>query len=316
MKSADERHVLYAMHPEQGAFTTQAQVLCDAFRNVGVTMDLLENGSGPLDLSRYEMVFSEAEPSSLRASRQQGVPCFGIGDRWITEAPAADSLIRKTVHWLSRHYPQADFQLPLHWHASRPGVLPPIIDRRFKRLRSAQDFTLVYLPEQSPIDVIAQLAKLRSKHFVVYSPAIDQPSQQQNITLYPMSASDFRHHLQRASRLVCHLDVELIAQALSMGLPILACPGQRRQQEIDARAFARLQLGKVTRRLNALSLETFVTSLSHAPPIDFPDVATEIVRHCLGDDPRDSEAPAARLWATMTPLSSTTAPATPLRPTG
>ena len=68
-------------------------------------------------------------------------------------------------------------------------------------------------------------------------------------------------------------------------------------RERGANVLARNGIARTTRALGVLSLERFIESVETIAPANYPDVAGEIVHHCLHDDPHDIESLAARLWA-------------------
>lgn len=248
------------------------------------------------DMERYEFVLSESEPLSVWASRLHQVPCFSVGHA-ATVATGAAHPVTEAKRWPHRRLPTSG-ALATYWYPVHPTVLPPLVDTRLSRMRIVQDFTLVFLPEEELPPLVSLLSQLRSKHFVVYSPAVERASQWQNVSLYPACEANFRLHLERTNRLICHVDAELIAQALHVGLPLLVKPASgRAERKADVHALLERRLGRVVRTLGPLNLERFIESAGGRQPMDYPDVAREIAYQCLHDDPRDVERLAARLWA-------------------
>ena len=254
-------------------------------------------GTGGFDIGRYRAVFSESEPLSAWASRLQKVPSFGIGHA-LPDAAGNAPTGERASRWLNRQRLPIGHALSTHWCRTSRAVLPPLVDAGIERVRIAQDFTLAYLPEDELSRLVSLFSQLRSKHFIVYSPAVVRASQQQNVSLYPAADKGFRHHLERANRLVCHADPGLVAQALHVGLPLLVKPGEAARSG-DADLLLAAGLARVSRSLGVLTLEEFVESSDERRPLAYPDVAAAIARHCLSGEGFDAEALAERLWSAV-----------------
>lgn len=200
----------------------------------------------------------------------------------------------------------ADSSIGFHWHPYQSNILPPMIDTSLVAINTGQMFTLVYLPYEDLHSTVELLQQFQREHFVVYSPAVSIETQLRNVSIYPLSSSGFKHHLQRCSRVICNAGFELISEALYLGKPVLtkALEGQF-EQSANALTLEKLGLAYVTRTLSIFSLDSFIDNSVQCEPILYPNVAKALVDHCLQGSPADVPELSRSLWSQVGINSST-----------
>lgn len=251
-----------------------------------------------LRTDRYDLVISDFEPITARAARRRNTRSLAIGHQYAlcenSPLPAGDYISK----WILKRYAPANSAIGFHWHPYQNNILPPMIDTSLASISTGQDFTLVYLPFEDLPSTVELLQQLPNEHFVVYSALVSIETQRQNVSIYPLSSNGFKHHLQRCSRIICNTGFELVSEALFLGKPVLTKPLEGQfEQSANALTLKKLQLANVTRALNILNLDSFLSHSTPNKPIHYPDVAKALVNHCLEGAPADLPELSRQLWA-------------------
>ncbi len=229
-----------------------------------------------LDLSTYDLVLSDFEPISAWAAKLQRIPCITLGHQYAFQ----HNIPIEGASWLSkaviRHFAPGQEQLGLHWHHFDQPILPPILDLSDVYEKSTQDMILVYLGFENPDQVIPLLQQFPTVQFVYYG-EFDAPSEQQNVSLRPLSVSGFRRDLHCCQGVICNAGFELASEALQLGKRLLVKPLHGQMEQLsNALALEQLDLGSRMQQLSAAAIEEWL-KVPSAPHCHYPDVAKAIV---------------------------------------
>lgn len=247
---------------------------------------------------RYDLIISDCEPITAWASEVSGVPSFGLGHIAALGAAESDDASAKAIGRFLQKYAPTTHPVGLDWQRTMATVMPPMIDETLEPIMSGQSCVVVYLPSVPIDELMSVLRQFPKEHFIVYSPLVTSDTQHNNVSFYQESVAGFRHHLQRASRLICHGEFDLVSTALHLGIPVLVQPMDAHlEQTANAVTLKRLKLASTTRTLSVLGLEKFLDSERGQNPHPFPNVAEALARFFLTAQASDLESLSDTLWA-------------------
>lgn len=235
-----------------------------------------------LPTQQYDLVITDFEPTVAWAARFRRTPSLALGHQYALCGSAPRPQGDLFAKWLIQHFAPASQQVGMHWHRYHPETLPPMVDTTLARNFIEQEYTLVYLPFENLNETVTLLQQLKREHFVLYSPNVKLETQHRNVSIYPLSKSRFRHHLQCCSRVICNTGFELITEAMHLGLPVLTKPLQGQYEQMsNAMALKELQLATVVHSIGVLTIDKFMCQEQQLPGQHYPDVASALAYYCV-----------------------------------
>ncbi|GAB2896681.1 MJ1255/VC2487 family glycosyltransferase [Microbulbifer echini] len=272
------------------SFTTLAQLKIRRF-----IKDVRE-----LPLNEFDLVISDYEPVTAWAAKMRKKPSVGIGHQYAFLYPIPMPRFNWLFHTVLRIFAPTNKSLGLHWHHFGNPILPPIVPPQPKPENDTANYILVYLPFEHPTPMLEELSRIE-RQFVVYGVPENLPTAE-NIEIKAPSTEGFQRDLANARAVICNSGFELLAEALSLGKPILSRPlAYQFEQEANAKALAQLRLAKIVSSINANSIRSWLKN--HPPPlrIQWPDVAQAIAAW-IADGCRKNPSELARgLWNQVIP---------------
>lgn len=193
-----------------------------------------------LDVSNFDLIVTDYEPITAWAGRLAGVRVLGLGHQYAfgEDIPQARAtMIDKLV---LQNFAPADIELGLHWHHFDAPILPPIAPVH-EHSGEQGNFTLVYLPFESMLDITRLLKRFPNENFMIYHPDA-QDHRIKNLHWRKPSRSSFPIALAACKGVICNAGFELASETLQLGKKILVKP-MAKQVEQHSNAIALQQLG-------------------------------------------------------------------------
>lgn len=127
-----------------------------------------------IDLTPYDLVINDFEPVTAWAAKRQGVPCIGISHQNAFRYDVPKEGGNWIEHSVIQHFAPTEHSIGLHWYHFEQPILPPIVHTLVgeQQTKTAQDFTLVYLPFEDLESISELLMKFISHNFVCYHPDV------------------------------------------------------------------------------------------------------------------------------------------------
>ena len=252
-----------------------------------------------LDLSAYDLVLADFEPITAWSAKLQGVPCITIGHQYAFyhQVPVeGDDFISRTI---MKYFAPGAEQLGLHWHHFDQPILPPIVDLEDLELPPQLGHILVYLGFENPDHVIPLLQQFPETQFVYYG-EFKAKEQRGNVSLRPLSATEFKPDLKASDGVICNAGFELASEALHLGKRLLVKPLQGQMEQLsNARALCDLGLGHRMEKLSATAIGDWITN-APSPHCDYPDVAKAIAEWLLDAERVSVPELSKQLWQQAT----------------
>jgi uncharacterized protein (TIGR00661 family) len=247
-------------------------------RNVLLSPSMLfQNAAAYLDDVRHfapKVVISDFDSYSWFFAKRFGLPIISIDnqqiihkcrhEKEITKGVMAD--YRATRAFVKAKLPRCDHYLITTFF--RPHVrgkfedkvtlVPPILRREILEAKPTRgDHVLVYQTSTSDRALLAELARLPARKFVVYG--LRRDAVQGNVTLKGFSETGFVTDLASARAVVTNGGLSLIHEAIYLGKPILSVPVRHQfEQEMNARYLEQYGYGLAAPRMDADVLEAFL----------------------------------------------------------
>ncbi|WP_419569475.1 MJ1255/VC2487 family glycosyltransferase [Rheinheimera sp.] len=229
-----------------------------------------------LDCRAYDLVLTDFEPVTALASRRQQVRSVAFGHQYafLHQIPMTHD------NWVSRsvfqHYAPARQQIGLHWHHFGQPILPPIVDLEPASHSVEPSQVLVYLPFEAPEQVMHWLSPLTDFRFKLYGPGLSK-AELGHISTSPPCLADFKQDLHRSAFVLCNAGFELVSEALQLKKRILVKPLHRQmEQESNALALTKLQLGSAVSQLNTEQIGRWLVSDAAYQQVQYPNVAQRL----------------------------------------
>lgn len=264
-----------------------------------------------LNTRRYDLVLTDYEPITAWAARRQGTPVLALGHQYGLHQPVPLDGFGWWQRRLLANFAPARQQIGLHWHhfdsvaSDRRVILPPVVhlvagteattDCMQAGAQDNAGFVLVYLPFESPQDIVSWLAPLSNWRFKVYGVgALD--SALPHVSFMPASVQRFQQDLRHCQAVISNAGFELISESLQLKKKILVKPLQGQpEQSANAAALQQLQLADSCPQLNSGKIESFLQCYQSALQVQYPDVAAAISRWLMAGQWFDV-SPLASLW--------------------
>jgi uncharacterized protein (TIGR00661 family) len=249
------------------------------------------------DASGYELVITDFEPITARIAKRNNLPCIGLAHQYAFayDIPIAES---SPIEWLViKNFAPAEFLVGLHFYHFDHPILPPIISCfDHSKTTTIENKILAYLPFEHIGDIISLLQPFKTHQFFIYHD-LEKPDDFENLHLRPFSREGFLKDLKECAGIVSNAGFVLIAEALNLGKKILVKPlnGQM-EQNSNALAISSLKLGMVMKSLDRDSVSKFLNAPGNLP-LDYPNVASMIVRWIESGDWQDVQGLAREVWS-------------------
>ncbi|CAK2634102.1 MJ1255/VC2487 family glycosyltransferase [Vibrio crassostreae] len=256
-----------------------------------------------IDLTPYDLVINDFEPVTAWAAKRQGVPCIGISHQNAFRYDVPKEGGNWIEHSVIQHFAPTAHSIGLHWYHFEQPILPPIVHTPIaptlvgeQQTKTAQNFTLVYLPFEDLESISELLMKFISHNFVCYHPDVIEHSRFENIEFKPLSHAGFQFDLNQCSGVVANGGFELPSEALTLGKKLLLKPleGQFEQQSNVATLEA-LGLAQTMTFLDAAILRAWLSE-KQAEVVTYPDVASALVEWVLAGNWSNQDDLRKQLW--------------------
>ncbi len=226
-----------------------------------------------MDLSGYDLVLNDFEPITAWAAKKQNIPTIGISHQNAFRYSVPKKGATWIDHALIQHFAPTQHRLGLHWYHFQQPILPPIVHTSQSHHSSQKDFILVYLPFEDCQEILSLLMRFSQYQFVCYHPEIEQPIQQEHITLRPLSYDQFQADLHACHGVIANGGFELPSEALTLGKKLLLKPlnGQFEQMS-NVATLESLGLAHSMLWLDPSAIRCWLEEQA-AEPVVYPDVA-------------------------------------------
>jgi uncharacterized protein (TIGR00661 family) len=259
------------------------------------------------DPSGCDLVVTDFEPISARIARRHGIPSIGISHQCAFSYNIPMVKGNPLGRFILKNFAPADHMLGLHWHHFDQPILPPIVPDHFEKdLCVTANKVLVYLPFEDLGEIGSLLRDMRSHDFHIYHGSCKQLRDEDNLHYRPYSRTGFLRDLCECNGVICNSGFELPSEALHLGKRVLTKPlACQIEQESNAIAMARLELGTVSRKLSTNAIRNWLEASpsSYLRPMNFPNVAA-LIAEWIGSGRWDDIAGFARaVWQRNTASS-------------
>jgi uncharacterized protein (TIGR00661 family) len=167
--------------------------------------------------------------------------------------------------------------LGVHWYHFDQPVLPPLIGEHQVAQTIKRKKIVMYLNFERLEDILALAKPFKNYEFHIFA-AVNETRYLDNITVHPLSFSEFHHHLSDCSGVVSNAGFELASECIKMGKKLLVKPlhGQFEQLS-NALALQRLDRASVMDELDSNALKEW---LDYAPPkaINYPSLPDALAK--------------------------------------
>ncbi|MGS0728574.1 MJ1255/VC2487 family glycosyltransferase, partial [Shewanella sp. 0m-11] len=173
-----------------------------------------------LDLSGYDLVLNDFEPVSAWAAKNQGIPSIGISHQAALNYPVpkvGDSWFNEVM--LS-YFAPVDIALGCHWHHFGFPILPPFVEVDKVQKQLAHKI-LVYLPFESPNEIIKFLTPFSDYTFLVYHASTARHPLPEHIQWHGFDRAGFKAAMASCGGVIGNAGFELASEALTLGKKLL-----------------------------------------------------------------------------------------------
>jgi len=246
----------------------------------------------------YDIIVTDYEPISSRFAQINKIPSIGIGHLYAFVHRVPMPIFPNPFHILiMRYFAPAQFPLGLHWHHFNAPILPPTIPPDVRQAEHTDPRKiLVYLHFEALGDIVSLCRPFREYEFFIYYP-VDEPSDDENIHLRPLSRDKFQEDLSTASGVIANSGFSLSSESIHLGKKLLTKPVARQtEQEANARALEFLNLGRVMQDLDPSVLEKWLDDPAPAAA-HYPDSFGEIAGWISAGNWERIENLAENLWS-------------------
>ncbi|MEX2366934.1 MAG: MJ1255/VC2487 family glycosyltransferase [Pseudohongiellaceae bacterium] len=253
---------------------------------------------GSLDLSPYELIISDYEPVVSHAARKRGLPVTGIGHQYAFNHKIPMRGANPVVKSIMKHYAPVTHSVGLHWHHFDCPILPPIIDLVLPKTLPAtiENKVLVYLPFESPEQILEILYTMPDYEFYIYHPNM-RNSDSGHIHCRSISRTGFKQNLLDARQVITNSGFELISECLHLGKSILSKPLQGQMEQLsNARALDELGYARIMEKLDAAIIRQWLQQQHTVAQVSYPDVAGRLAKWIATGCSEEIEALASELW--------------------
>ncbi len=236
-----------------------------------------------LDVSGYDLVVTDFEPTCAWAAKRQKKTVIGVGHQYAFHHPVpmrGDNFMSRGI---MKKFAPADIGLGLHWHHFGHPILPPIADIPDGDTHVKSRKILVYLGFEAKQAVLNLLQPFTDYEFYYYG-EFARPEQHGHIHLRPLSREGFKADLANCEGVICNAGFELASEAIELGKKLLVKPLKGQMEQLsNAKALEELQLGMT---MNTLDPQTINNWLNYwtAKPVHYPAVAQHIVDWILAGE--------------------------------
>ncbi|WP_133408013.1 MJ1255/VC2487 family glycosyltransferase [Parashewanella tropica] len=252
-----------------------------------------------IDLTNYDVVLNDYEPVTAWAAKNQGVPAIGISH----QAALLHAVPKSGTQWFSdlmlKYFAPVDVALGCHWHHFGFPILPPFVDVTEVDGEFPHQI-LVYLPFESPGDIIELLKPYNGYQFLVYHKDSIEQELPSHITWHGFDRLGFKRHLASCGGVICNAGFELVSEALTLGKKILVKPllGQF-EQHCNVAALELLAAADAMMTLDPQILSRWLKK-ANPQPIEYPQVADALVDWLQQGDWDNQEVLSKQLWQQVT----------------
>lgn len=249
-----------------------------------------------LNVKDYDLVISDFEPISAWAARLRDIPSIGISHQnaFRHKIPLrGENLLANTI---IKYFAPTDQSLGLHWHHFDQAILPPMIKTDLTTTTQDKKKVLVYLPFMEQKKYQNLFIGFPDYRFVQYHP-IAASSTRGNVTYKPLSRKNFLEDFKDCSGVICSAGFGACSEAIHYGKKLFAIPLQGQMEQLsNAAALEQLGYGTVREKLKRKPLEKWLHQASPRP-VNFPDVAEELVQWILDGRKQRVIKFSKKLWA-------------------
>ncbi len=256
-----------------------------------------------LDLSKYDTVVTDFEPTVSWAARLKGCQSIGIGHQYAFKYNVPTQGENKLNQFIFRNFAPASSSVGMHWHHFEAPIVPPIVDLDsevvgLEQVKTIPNKILVYLPFEDQLKVVGLLREIDAYEFYVYGPDLTKVDRGA-IHLRPLSRTEFKKDLISSAGVICNSGFETISECLKMGIKVFTKPVAQQVEQLS-NAAALEQLGYA--RVGTLDRQEIVNWLERdgGVHVDYPPVHEHWAEWLLQENRLPVEDLAARLWSLVT----------------
>lgn len=225
-----------------------------------------------LDLSPYDVVISDYDPTTTRAARLQWRETIGVTHQnaFLYDLPfKTDIFLNSAI----RHYAPVTKGIGIHWDTFGHPLVPPLIERFEAAAESDPSKIVVYMGFESARSLVRNFSPFKQYQFHIYTPDVSQITEIGNCVLKPFSREGFPKDVRDCAGIISNAGFEGPSEWLHMGKKILLKPlGGQPEQVANAAALVRLGYGQSMSRINQKTIRSWLGQ-EFATRVRWPDVA-------------------------------------------
>lgn len=257
-----------------------------------------------LDLSGYDLVLNDFEPVSAWAAKNQGIPSIGISHQAALNFPVPKMGDSWFNDMMLSYFAPVDIALGCHWHHFGFPILPPFVEVDVVEQQLAHQI-LVYLPFESPDEIVKFLAPFSDYTFLVYHAAKPTSKPSEHIRWHGFDRDGFKAAMASCGGVIGNAGFELASEALTLGKKLLIKPLLGQFEQLSNVAALEL-LGAAECMKTCLDSNALRRWLKAPMPeaIAYPEVGDALVNWLLKGDWSQPELLCQSLWQEVSlPLS-------------
>lgn len=249
-----------------------------------------------LKLKHYDLVLTDFEPITAWAAKLQGVPSVGLAHQYALCYPIPGTEKAPLLAQGLKTFAPAKHYLGVHWAHYDAPIIPPLISMSHEQSSSLGDYVLVYLPFEELEDIVPWLHSVPEQRFIVFC-KINEERTDKNITLKPLSRTQFPIDLAGSAGVICNTGFGLCSEAMVLGKKILTKALDKQVEQFsNGRILEDLGRACVFEQFNVGTLEQWLKLPNHQRAI-FPEVAPTVAEWLVKQNYEDTDSLLNSLWA-------------------
>jgi uncharacterized protein (TIGR00661 family) len=187
-----------------------------------------------IDISRYDIVFSDFEPVTAWACKRAGKMCISLGHQASFYSRKVPRPVRKSLfgELVLRYYAPGKKQIGFHFQSYEDHIFPPVIRNAIRNIKPGKgDYYLVYLPAYGDEAITDFLQYFPYEKWKVFSKFARKYVVTGNIEIFPADADGFVSVLGNCKGLLTSAGFEGPSEALYLKKKLLVVPIQGQYEQ-------------------------------------------------------------------------------------
>lgn len=248
-----------------------------------------------LDLSGYDLILTDFEPTIAWAAKKQKKTSIAIGHQYAFDHAIPKRGNNPVNSLFMQYFAPADVRLGLHWHHFGQPILPPIADTEHLSSQVIEDKIIVYLGFEKTDAVIEYLTPYSDFQFYLYGP-FEAPEDRGHLHLRPLSREGFKQDLATSNGVITNAGFELASEAIHLGKKLLVKPLKGQMEQLsNAKALEMLDLGRSMDTLDKTTLRDWLDNFQ-GKRVVYPDVPKALAEWIGAGHWQDTESLIHKLW--------------------